>query len=64
MGRLEKRLGAVEEALLDRLMVEMMVEAEIEAMLAILEASDEIEPETYEKVERILTTAKDERWRA
>jgi hypothetical protein len=55
VGRLENRLGAVEEALIDRLMVEMMVHAEIQAMLAVLEASDEIERPLYEKVVRILT---------
>jgi hypothetical protein len=54
MGRLVTRLGAVEEALLDRLAVEMMLEAEIEAMLAVLEGSEDIEPETYAKVVRVV----------
>jgi SOS response regulatory protein OraA/RecX len=57
MGSLESRLGAAEEALLDSLMVEMMVEAELQAMLAALEASEDIDAETYEKVLRILTDA-------
>ena len=57
MGSLENCLGAVEEALLDRLMVEMMVKAEIQAMLAILEASEEIEQPLYGKVQRIIADA-------
>jgi hypothetical protein len=65
MGSLEARLGVVEEAILDSLMVEMMVEAEIQAMLAVLEASEDIDAETYEKVVRILEQRrKDERWLA
>ncbi len=58
MGSLEPRLGAVETALMDRLMVEMMVEAEVEEMLRVLEASQAIEPALYAKVERIVTTAR------
>ena len=58
MASLERRLEAVEEAIMERLMVEMMVKAEIEEMLRVLEASKAIEPALYEKVERIITTAK------
>ncbi len=61
MGRLESRLGVVEEALVDELMLEVMVEAELQAMLDVLEASDDIEQHLYEKVARIITKAKDER---
>ena len=57
MARLESRLRAVER-LTDGLIVEMMVEAEIQEMLHVLEASEAIEPPLYEKVERIITTAK------
>jgi hypothetical protein len=64
LGSLEKRLGAIEEALLDSLMVEMMVEVEIQEMLRVLEASEDIEAETYDKVVRVLEQRKDERWRA
>ena len=46
------------ERLTDGLIVEMMVEAEIQEMLHVLEASEAIEPPLYEKVERIITTAK------
>ena len=66
MGSLESRLGAMEEALVDELIheliLELMVEAEIREMLAVLEASEDIEQPLYEKVARIITTAKDERW--
>ena len=58
MGSLESRLGAVEEALVDSLMVEMMVEQEIDEMLRVLKASEAIEPALYAKVEHILTTAR------
>ena len=54
MGSLERRLGAVEETLVDRLMLEWMVRQEIEEMLRVLEASEDIEPETYQKVERVI----------
>ena len=57
MGSLERRLGAVEEALMDRLMFELLVEREIEEMLNVLAASEAIEPALYTKVERIITTA-------
>jgi hypothetical protein len=62
MGRLESRLGAVEEALLDSLMVEMMVAVEIQEMLAVLEASEAIGPETYEKVVDVLEQHRKKRW--
>jgi hypothetical protein len=57
MGSLENRLGAVEEALIDSLVLKMMVAAEVQKMLAILEASEDIQAETYEKVVRILADA-------
>jgi hypothetical protein len=65
MASLENRLGAVEEALLDTLMVEMMVELEIQEMLRVLEASEDIEAETYEKVVRLVEQhSKADKWRA
>jgi hypothetical protein len=64
MGRLESRLGAAEETLIDELILEVMVEAEIREMLRVLEASEAIERPLYEKVAHIITTARDERWSA
>jgi len=57
MGSLESRLWAAEGVLVANLLVEMMVEAEIQAMLAVLEASDDIEQPLYERVVGILTNA-------
>ncbi len=58
-------MGAAEEALLDSLMVEMMVELEIQEMLRVLEASEDIEPETYDKVKSIVEQRMEgNRWRA
>jgi tRNA isopentenyl-2-thiomethyl-A-37 hydroxylase MiaE len=57
MGSLEKRLQAMEMELVDSLIVGALVRAEIQEMLAVLEASDDIEPPLYEKVARIVEGA-------
>ena len=57
MASLEKRLQAMEMELVDSLIVEALVRAEIQEMLAVLEASDDIEPPLYEKVARIVVGA-------
>jgi hypothetical protein len=46
---LETRLGAVEEALIESLIVGVMVEAELRAMLAVLATSEAIERALYER---------------
>ncbi len=50
-------MGALEEALIDSLIVGVMVEAELRAMLAVLATSEAIEQALYEKVSRIITDA-------
>jgi hypothetical protein len=57
MGSLQKRLQAMEMELVDSLIVGALVRAEIQEMLAVLEASDDIEPPLYEKVARIVEGA-------
>jgi hypothetical protein len=64
MGSLESRLGAVEEALIDSLIVQMLVVAELQAMLTVLETSEAIERPLYEKVAHIVSSAQEERWQA
>jgi hypothetical protein len=58
MGSLQKRLQAMEMELVDSLIVEALVRAEIQEVLAVLEASDDIEPPLYEKVVRIISDAR------
>jgi hypothetical protein len=57
VGSLEKRLDAVEMALIDNAIVEALVQMEIQEMLRVLEASDAIEDIAYERVVSILVEA-------
>ena len=63
MGSIGKRLDAV-EGRMEHLIVVALVKAEIQEMLSVLEASEAIEPNLYDKVVRIVEQWKAKRWGA